>query len=231
MAENVSYQNVQAEVMRRINDHVWEPGGLIPAESLLAKEFGCTRTTINRALRELADNGILDRKRKVGTRVALHPERKATFRIPLTRLEVENSGAIYRHSLIERKICKPPVVIRTRLGLSATSKMLHVRALHLSDGQPFQYEDRWVCLEVVPKILDAKLETISANEWLVQNAPFTSGDIIFSAASASKEEAELLGTHEGDALFVVERITWQGTAPVTQVRLAYAPGYRLHSVI
>ena len=231
MGETVSYQNVQAEVMRRINDHVWAPGGLIPAEKELAAEFGCTRTTVNRALRELADSGILDRKRKAGTRVALHPERKATFRIPLTRLEVENSGAVYRHSLVERKISVPPVVIRTKLGLNAAVKMLHVRALHLSNGQPFQYEDRWVSLQTVPQIVDADLEATSANEWLVQNAPFTSGDITFSASAASRDEAELLDTREGEALFIVERITWQATAPVTHVRLAYAPGYRLHSVI
>ena len=231
MGETVSYQNVQTEVLRRINDHIWPPGDLIPGEKELAEEFGCTRTTVNRALRELADSGILDRKRKAGTRVALHPERKATFRIPLTRLEVENSGAVYRHLLIEHKTCLPPVVVRTRLGLTTPANMLHVRALHLSNGQPFQYEDRWVSLQAAPQILEADLERVSANEWLVQNAPFTSGDINFSAASASKEEAELLGTHEGDALFIVERITWQATAPVTHVRLAYAPGYRLHSVI
>ncbi len=230
-SQNISYLSVREEVLRRIRERIWEPGDLIPAEKLLAEEFGCARTTVNRALRGLADTGILDRKRKAGTRIARNPERRATVRIPVTRLEVENSGAVYRHALLERKTARPPLVIRSLLGLSATRKMLHIRALHLSDGRPFQYEDRWVNLQAVPTIKDADLDKISANEWLVQNAPFTAGDLTFSAAAADAYEAEVLGAQTGEALFIVERVTWQEAIPVTYVRLAYAPGYHLTSVI
>ena len=64
-----NWQSVQTEVLRRIHAREWEPGDLIPNESDLALEFGCARTTVNRALRAIADSGLLDRRRKAGTRV------------------------------------------------------------------------------------------------------------------------------------------------------------------
>ena len=46
---------------------------MIPGEEALAREFGCARATVNRALRDLAEAGVLERRRKAGTRVALQP--------------------------------------------------------------------------------------------------------------------------------------------------------------
>jgi formimidoylglutamate deiminase len=68
-----SWQAVQDEVRRRIAARLWRPGDFIPHETDLAREFGCARATVNRALRELAEEGLLDRRRKAGTRVAVNP--------------------------------------------------------------------------------------------------------------------------------------------------------------
>ena len=58
-------------------------------------EFGCARATVSRALRDLAEAGVLERRRKAGTRVALHPVRRATLDIPVTRQEIEGRGQSY----------------------------------------------------------------------------------------------------------------------------------------
>ena len=86
-----SWQSVQAEVLRRINAREWKPGDFIPNEAELAIEFGCARATVNRALRALAESGLLDRRRKAGTRVSLNPVRKATLDIPVIRYEIEHN--------------------------------------------------------------------------------------------------------------------------------------------
>jgi len=224
-----SWQSVKAEVMRRIVERIWLPGDLVPNEVDLAEEFGVARATVNRAMRDLADAGLLERRRKAGTRVALNPIRKATLEIPITRLEVEKRGGIWRHAILEREETIPPVVVASRLGLPPNTPMLHVRSLHYANSHPFLYEDRWVNISAVKGICDVSFQTIDANEWLVQNATFTRGDISFSAANATKQEAELLEASEGTAIFVIDRTTWNRETPVTVVRLAYAPGYRMHT--
>ena len=69
----------------------WQPGDLIPGEVELADEFGCARATVNRALQDLADAGLVERKRKAGTRVALNPVRKVTVEVPVVRQDVEGA--------------------------------------------------------------------------------------------------------------------------------------------
>ena len=67
--QRVGYRDIKQRVLRRMREKTWIPGTLLPGEVELAKEFGCARATVNRAMRELADEGILSRKRKSGTAV------------------------------------------------------------------------------------------------------------------------------------------------------------------
>ena len=229
-AARITWQSLHAEVSRRISNGIWKPGDLIPGEVELAAEFGCARATVNRALRQLAEEGFLDRRRKAGTRVALHPVRKATLDISITRLEVEQKGLVYSHEILSRKRKAPPAPIRKILG-AAVGNPLFVTTLHQAGTNPFMYETRWINTDVVPSVLKADLTLISANEWLVENALFTTGEIKFSAANATESEAKILDTELGAAIFVVDRITWNGSDVVTIVRLAYAPGYEMSTKI
>ena len=163
--------------------------------------------------------------------MALAPVRKAKLDINVLRFDVERRGASYRHSLIERRRTSPTEPVRSRLKLDHAADMLYLRALHLADEHPCIYEERWVHLAAAPEMLEVDLESISANEWLVRNLPFSSGDIVLSAANANAREAALLETSEGQALFVVERTTWQGECPITSVRMLHAPGFRMRMTL
>ena len=226
-----SWQAVQDEVLRRIHTREWKPGDQIPNEADLALEFGCARATVNRALRTLADAGLLDRRRKAGTIVAMHPVRKATLDIPVIRLDIENRGQVYGYALQSCNRERPPSDIRARMRLPPDRAILHVISLHMADAKPYVVEDRWINVEAVPAIHDVDFEEQSANEWLVMNAPFTRGDIAFAATGATKQEAGILGIEAGEALFVIERRTWDGDMAITSVRLTFAPGYRMHTTI
>ncbi len=222
-----TFRAIKEEMERRIATRQWAPGETIPGEEDLAREFGSARATVNRALQELARAGVVERKRKAGTRVALHPVREARFVIPLVRQEIEADGAIYRYALLSREVETAPDLVRARLGLSG--RLLHLRCLHLADGAPFQFEDRWINPEVVPAAMAESFAEIGPNEWLVRNSPFSRADFSFRAARASQQEAEVLGLPEGEAVFVSERATFIGDRPVTLVRLVHPPGYVLRT--
>jgi GntR family histidine utilization transcriptional repressor len=226
-----NWQGVQREVLRRIHAREWKPGELIPNEADLATELGCARTTVNRALRSVAETGLLDRRRKAGTRVALQPTAKATLSIPVIRREVEDKGARYGYSRLSRRISAPPPAIAAVLAVTPHASLLHLTALHLADDTPYAVEDRWINLASVPGAADQTFEDVSGNEWLLANAAYTHGEIAFSAVNASVEEAELLAAPAGSALFVVNRLTWDHGASVTKVRLAYAPGHQIQAAL
>jgi len=225
------WQAVQDEVRRRIHAREWRPGDQIPNEADLALEFGCARATVNRALQALADTGLLDRRRKAGTFIAQHPVRRATLDIPIIRHEIENQGLTYGYQLLRRNRKRPTLNVRKKMKIGPDAAVLHVTSRHLAEGKPYVYEDRWVNIHSVPAILDVDLAHQSANEWLVTHAPFTAGDIAFSATTASGQEAKLLGIKAGDALFVIDRITWDNEMAITSVRLTFATGYRMHTTL
>jgi GntR family histidine utilization transcriptional repressor len=226
--KQTGWQDVHAEALRRIQSRIWAPGDLIPNEEDLAAELGCARATVNRALRELAANGLLERRRKAGTRVAETPLRHARLTIPLIREEIEQRGQSASHVLILNEIAQMPSALRHVIALPETAKTHHIQSLHLANKQPYVFEDRWINLAAIPAIEQADLTEISANEWLVRHAPFARGTLDYFAIPALPEVAKHLGCAAATPLMVLERTTHSPTLPITWVRLTYAPGYRLH---
>jgi len=223
------WQAIQAEVLRRVHAREWPPGHIIPGEVDLAAEFGCARATVNRALQALADAGILERRRKAGTRVAIYPVGRAVLDIPVLRQDIEERGHVYGYRLLEQSIMTPDPVCAQKLGGNTTA--LHVRAVHLADDAPFVLEDRWINLKTVPHAAEQSFDTLSANEWLLHTVPYTKIDVSLSAQAASEEGADTLRLAPGAPVFTVERTTWDHDDPVTYVTLRYAPGFELHTQI
>ena len=226
------WQAIQNEVLRRIHSREWQPGQDIPNEVDLARELGCARATVNRALRALAEAGILERRRKAGTRVALHPVSRATLEVPVIRKEVEDRGMVYSYELLLRETRSPPAHVAAVLCPDRpTDICLHIAALHHGDGATYMFEDRWINLTTAPAAETQDFEVVSANEWLLANVPYTHGDITLSAQAADSDVSGLLKTDPGVPLFVIERVTWDHDLAVTQVRLNYAPGYSIRTQI
>jgi GntR family histidine utilization transcriptional repressor len=220
------WEEIRAEVLRRIRARDWPPGALIPGEETLAEEFGVARATVNRALRELAEAGVVERKKRAGTRVAELPVRRARLEIPVIRLDVLGRGLAYDFKLLADRLTTAPVPVTARIGLPEGTRLRYLETLHLANGRPFVFEARWLNPAILPDP-PPDFATVSANEWLVTHVSLVSGDIAFSAEPASPREAEVLGIPPGTALLVAERTTHGTEGPVTLVRLAHAPGHRV----
>lgn len=230
MKRPATWKAVRVEALRRIHTGLWAPGARIPDEAELAAEFGCARATVNRALRSLAEDGLLLRRRKGGTHVPTTPVRKATFEIAIIRQEVESRSQQYGYQLIDDRLEEPPADAQDALDLPRDTALRHVTALHLADDRPFCLEDRWINPRLM-KLDQVRFDKLSANEWLVRNLAYSAGTISFHALSADPVTARQLACAEGAALFAIERTTRNAAAPITFVRLIYASGYRMQATL
>src|SRR3954467_14488476 len=71
---SLSYETVKTSIQQRIADGGWQPGVRLPSERELVQTFGCARMTVHRALRELEEEGLIERRQGSGSYVAeLHP--------------------------------------------------------------------------------------------------------------------------------------------------------------
>jgi len=223
----LSWTDVRDEIRARILNRTYAPGDRLPRDEDIARELGCARTTVHRAMQDLALAGLVARRRKGGTHVLTDPVTRATFDIPITRREIEKRGAKYGYQLISRALEETPIAIMARFEMQRPVRMLHVKALHLADNRPYILEDRWVDTLSTPEILNVDLARESANEWLVRHKPYSRLEVTFSALNAEGEIAAHLATPAGSALFVIERTTWSDQAPITTVQTVAAPGYQL----
>lgn len=227
MTERLGFRDVKQEVFRRIRNDEWGPGTLLPGEVELAAEFGCARATVNRAMQELSDDGIIERRRKGGSRVKLAPVRQVTFEIPIIRSEIEASGATYHYELISNTKITAPKWLHTKLNVKSATPMRHIKCVHFADDKAFQFEDRWINLAAVPRADETNFSVISPNEWLVSEVPYTNAEVRFSATRAESSVAKHLKTEIGKPIFLAERTTWLAENPVTHVRLYFAPNYQM----
>lgn len=77
------YQQLFILLKNRIQSGEIEAGAMVPGEQELAADFGVSRITCKRALNELADAGLVSRRRGLGTRVLERP------RPPMVRASIE----------------------------------------------------------------------------------------------------------------------------------------------
>lgn len=221
MAGSITYMDIKSEIVGRIRRGDWPLDTIIPGEIELAAQLGCARATVNRALRELADEGVVERRRKAGTRVVAGQNRSARIDIPVIRTQIEASGAVYRYELRNRKIVAARDPIRTHLDIQVGQEVLSLECLHYADDAPHQLEVRWINLAAVPAARNEPFEQVGPNEWLVREKPLTDAEHVMSAANATKDQAGALDIREGDAVFIVERRTWLGMETITWVRLIH----------
>jgi GntR family transcriptional regulator, histidine utilization repressor len=151
----------------------------------------------------------------------------ARLDIPLIRVEIEATGAAYRHALLSQETVTPPDWLAARLALAPETPVIHVRCLHFADGAPHVLEERWINLAAVPQAADADFARDNPNEWLVAAAPFSNAEFAFSAEVLVPQAARLLDAKPGQASFTAERVTWLGDTAVTLARLSFRPGHRM----
>jgi GntR family histidine utilization transcriptional repressor len=75
------YLRVKQMISQKIYEGTWSVNKKIPSESELVNLLGCSRMTVNRALRELTSEGLLVRIQGVGSFVAEGQGRTALFHV------------------------------------------------------------------------------------------------------------------------------------------------------
>ena len=227
-----TWQAIRAEVLGRIRSGEWPPGSLIPTEQMLSVEMGCARATVNRALRELADSGIIQRRRKVGTRVAATTSRRTTLSLRVIRDEIEALGATYRHEMTECLTCAPSQAAMNALQLDASERLLLVKSRYLADARPHCCEAIWLHprLLAMPGGAAADPGLFAAEppqEWLARSLPVIQGHVSILAEAASGSCAVNLEVEPGTPVMAIERVTLLDGLPVAFARQFYPPRHRL----
>ena len=220
-----AYGRVKAFIKKRISAGTWKPGDPVPSESVLMVQFAVSRMTVNRALRELMGEGLVTRVQGSGTFVAELHRISSTLTIRDIHEEVVERGHVHTVRVLLAVAEKAGVDLAQALGLSIDGRVFHTQLIHLENGVPIQYEDRYVNPAVAPHYLETDFTQITPTHHLLEEAPLTEASYSIEACLPSALEARHLEISVGEACLVMMRRTVSGANIASVVRLVY-PGSR-----
>ena len=217
------HQRILGDIEGRIISGEWPPGHRIPFEMELAEAYSCSRMTVNKALSQLAKNGLIERRKKSGSFVMRPQAQSAVLEIRDIKAEVQSLGLAYSYRLIRREQRRASAAERTALELKAGAVVLALQCLHFAGKVPFCAEERVINLQAVPDAAKQGFERIAPGPWLLGQVPWSAAEHRIQAIGADAAIAASLAIPEGTACLKVERRTHMNGIFVTQVRLTY-PG-------
>lgn len=201
-------QQVRQHILQKIVTGEWPPGHRVPSEADLKAAFACARMTVHYAVKELRDEGYLERIQGVGTFVAQPHVHVATFR--LVDIAHEAALAGQRHSLdvisrVERRATQSEA---RQFRIPAGAPLFHTTVLHRIDGRPAELERRVVNARAFPEYLQSDFTTRTPFAVLMDRVPYPEGRMTVTAVAPTADERRLLQLPSDQPCLEIDRVTW-----------------------
>src|SRR5258707_7305752 len=135
------YKQIRLDIERRILTGEWPPGHRIPFEHQLMTRYGCSRMTVSKALSELAQADLIERRRRAGTFVRRPKFLSAVLTIPDIPAEITALSRSYGYQLIRSSRRAANAADHERLGVQETRKVVAISCRHSADDVPLAIED------------------------------------------------------------------------------------------
>ncbi len=222
------YLQVKESISKRIGSGELQPGMRIDSENALVQALGVSRMTVNRALRELTNEGSLLRQQGVGTFVAGRKPQSAMFEIIPINEEIEQRGGQHSCQILLLREERARPTLAADLQLAAYAPVYHALLLHKENGKPIQLADRYINPLVAADFLRQDFQRITPGAYLLSLFPVSQVEHVIEAIIPERWVRDYLAINEAEPCLVLHRRTWVGESIATQSTFYY-PGSR-HSI-
>ncbi len=222
------YLKLKRHILGRIAAGEWAPHDRIPSEGELTREFGLSRMTVNRALRELAASGAITRVQGVGSFVAGAKAESTVVEVRGIRDEIESRGQAHRARVLSLRKTTADTELAEAFGIRRGASLYYSRLLHWADDVIVQLEERHVLPAAAPDYLAQDFTRTTPHHYLSREAPLEQAEHVIEAALADAEIARRLALDLPAALLILRRRTWSHGRVVSVAKLIHpAQHFRL----
>ncbi len=219
------YLQIKQTIERCINNGEWSAGQKLPSENELVTALEVSRMTVNRAFRELTQQGLINRVHGRGSFVAERPRHASLIELQDIAVEVTESGKRYSCEVVNLVQESADNELAELMQVKIATELFFLRAVHFQDDQPIQLESRYVNPVLVPDFIHQDFSQITSTAYLLQQFRPDEMEHIVRAISADQAVRELLCINRDQPCLELSRRTWVKQQVVTQVTLTY-PGNR-----
>ena len=234
-----AYQRIKNAILDNIHSGKWQAGSAISTEMALATEFGVSRMTVNRALKELSEERVLERRQGSGTFVAQQKFNHTFVEVRNIAEDLKSANRDYEAKVVSKRAVTASLLddeLRRKFGIEETTNtpdttldnrsdtpvLYEVKIIHVADGQPIQFEERWVDAKKVPHFIDQDFTVVNTSDYLVAKIPLESGSYTIRALAAPNEVADALQIAPQSPTLVLRRQTYSAGQVVTFVKMWHA---------
>lgn len=219
------YQQLKDLIIGRISSGELRPRDRVPSENELVHLMSVSRMTANRALRELNDEGYVERVAGRGTFVSDYRAQSHLVEVHNIAEEIAQRGHLHASKVVRQSRQNARGEVAKALHVEQGTEVFHLLLIHFENGTPIQLEDRHVLASFAPGCLEQDFESVTPSAYLTSVAPLQEAEQVVRATLPNAAVRKHLEFDEGEASLVVIRRTWSGGHPVTFARLHH-PGSR-----
>lgn len=201
------YLQIKQYLKQGVQSGRWKEGDAVPPEQALAQQFGVSRMTVNRAVRELTAEQVLTRIQGSGTYVAQQKYQATLIAIKSIADEVRDRGHAHSCEVLLLEESDASESWARQFELSVGQKLFHSIIIHFDNGKPIQVEDRWVNPKLAPDYLSQDFSVSTPNEYLMAVAPLQGVRYSVEAVSAPADIAQMLKISAHEPCLVLNRKT------------------------
>jgi GntR family transcriptional regulator len=207
-----AYQRIQSSIRKRIDAGQLRPGDPVSSERDLAKLHQVSLMTARHALATLEHEGLVERRRGIGTFVAAP---KIHFNKLMSYTEQMSARSLTAGSkVLSLKTIDNEPEVAARLSLPASEPIIKLERLRHADEEPFALETCYLSLHEFPQLLSAPLGRESLFAYLERNYDVKLGysDEEIDATAAEPRTAELLGVPRREPLLRIRQVIFSTKA-------------------
>ena len=245
-----AYQRIKNAILDNIHSGKWQAGNAISTEMALAEEFGVSRMTVNRALKELSEERVLERRQGSGTFVAQQQFNHTFVEVRNIAQDLKSANRDYQAQVVSKRILTAAILddeLRRKFDIdevavssntsadttvmddstgadssSDVAVLYEVKIIHFADGQPIQFEERWVDAQKVPEFIEQDFSVVNTSDYLIAKSPLERGSYTIRALAAPDEIAALLQIAPHSPTLVLRRQTYSAGRVLTFVKMWHA---------
>ncbi|WP_178130801.1 GntR family transcriptional regulator [Reyranella sp. CPCC 100927] len=187
----------------------YKSGAALPTEDDLARDYNVSRVTVRRALGELANAGLIERRQGSGTFVRARPTAngKPLGLIASTISQIDTLSERTTARIIEFEYIETPPEINAAFGRHSSERMQRAVRLREADGESLMYITTWTPEKLGRAYDSADMERESINHLLARSGVRpTSGEQIVSVTMADPAVARLMRLDVGAPMLKVIRL-------------------------
>jgi len=201
-----AYQRIQGTIRKRIEAGELRTGDPVASERDLAKLHQVSLMTARHALISLEREGIVERRRGIGTFVA---GPKIHFNKLMSYTEQMASRSMTATSrILTARVLPEEQEISARLALPSHTGVVKLERLRQASDEPFALETCYLSAAEFPNLISAPLGRDSLFKVLERDYQVELGyaDEEVDATAADPRTAELLSLHRGDPLLRIRQL-------------------------